>query len=216
MKDEFVKKLRDSYAVKKSDIRGRLKEFKEIYESGSEEKLFEELCFCIFTAGASAKMGVTSVEAARDILAEGSLGSLKRKLKGVHRFHNKRPEYVIHTREYLKQEHGFKLRELIFSNDDPIGRRDFLAKNKNIKGIGYKEASHFLRNIGFSGYCILDKHILVTMHEIGLIKNSKPPGKRDDYLKIEKKLLEFSEQVGIHIDELDLLLWSEKTGEILK
>lgn len=216
MKDEFMKKLRDSYAEKKTDIRARLGEFKEIYQSGTDEKLFEELCFCIFTAGASAKMGVTSVEASREILVEGSLSRLKHKLKGVHRFHNKRPEYVIHTRDYLQREHGFKIRDLIFSKQDPIERRDFLAKNKNIKGIGYKEASHFLRNIGFSGYCILDKHILVTMHEIGLIKSSKPPGKRDDYLKIEKKLLKFSDEVGIHIDELDLLLWSEKTGEILK
>lgn len=216
MKDEFVKKLRDSYVEKKPEIKKRLREFKEIYDSGSDEKLFEELSFCIFTAGASAKMGLSSVEAARDLLIDGSLTKLKRRLRGVHRFHNKRPEYVIHTREYLKSEHGFKLRELILSKKDPFERRDFLAKNKNIKGIGYKEASHFLRNIGYSGYCILDKHILNTMHEIGILTGSKPPAKRDDYIKTEIKLLKFSNEIGIHIDELDLLLWSEKTGEILK
>ena len=216
MREEFIEKLKHAYTEKRPDIRKRLSEFREIYDSGTDERIFEELTFCIFTAGASAKMGLRSVEASRDVLVEGSLGKLRQRLKGVHRFHNKRPEYVVHTREYLKNAHGFELRDLILSIDDPIERRDFLAGNKNIKGIGYKEASHFLRNIGFSGYCILDKHILNTMHDLGIIKSAKPPAKRADYLAIEKKLLNFADEVGIHIDELDLLLWSEKTGEILK
>jgi N-glycosylase/DNA lyase len=91
-----------------------------------------------------------------------------------------------------------------------------LAKNKNIKGIGYKEASHFLRNIGFSGYGILDKHILNTLYEFKVINNPKPPSTRDKYLYTEEKLKGLAEILEIHMDELDLLLWSEKTGEILK
>ncbi len=134
----------------------------------------------------------------------------------MHRFPNARPRYIIQTREYLKNEHDFKIRDLILSYKDPIERRDFFAKNKNIKGIGFKEASHFLRNIGFSGYAILDKHILNTLQELKIIKDSKPPSTRDKYIEIEEKLKGFADDVGIHIDEMDLLLWSEKTGEILK
>jgi len=210
------KKLRNSYVEKKSQIRNRLAEFREIYHSGTDERIFEELVFCICTAGASAKMGLKSIEAARDILVDGSLKKLRRSLTGVHRYPNKRPEYIIYTREYLKSEYGFKLKELINSLEDPIERREFFAANKNIKGIGYKESSHFLRNIGFSGYGILDKHILNTMHEFEIIESTKPPSKRNDYLAIEKSFIQLSEDVGIHVDELDLLLWSEKTGEILK
>jgi len=138
------------------------------------------------------------------------------RLDGVHRFPNARPAYIIHTREYLKSEHNFKIKDLLKSFQDPLQRRDFFAKNKNIKGIGYKESSHFLRNIGFSGYAILDKHILNTLYELKVIKSTKPPTTRDKYLETEDKLKEFAYSIGIHIDELDLLLWSEKTGEIVK
>lgn len=36
------------------------------------------------------------------------------------------------------------------------------------------------------------------------------------YLEIDNILKIISKDIGINIDELDLLLWSEKTGEILK
>ena len=208
--------LKQAYAKKKSTIRSRLNEFRKIGEEADDNQLFEELSFCICTAGASAKMGLKSVEAMRDILPTGSLKRLQNRLDGVHRFPNARPAYIVHTREYLKKQHGFKIRELLSSFDNPLERRDFLAKNKNIKGIGYKEASHFLRNIGFSGYAILDKHILNTLYELKVIKNPKPPATRDKYIYAERKLIEFADKLEIHMDELDLLLWSEKTGEILK
>lgn len=208
--------LKQSYKKKRSDIRARLDDFRKIIAHADDNQLFEELAFCICTAGASAKMGLRSLEAMRDSLPNGSLNRLQRELDGVHRYPNARPRYIIHTREYLKNEHNFKIKELILSFEDPLERRDFFAKNKNIKGIGYKEASHFLRNIGFSGYAILDKHILNTLCERGIINDPKPPATRDKYLEIEDKLKVFADNIGIHIDELDLLLWSDKTGEILK
>jgi len=138
-----------------------------------------------------------------------------------------------HTREYLRREHGLRLRELIESFHDPLERRDFFARNKDIKGIGYKESSHFLRNIGYGGYAILDKHILNTLSELGVIASPKPPGTRDRYIAVEDaspkppgtrdryiavedSLRHFAGEIGIPMDELDLLLWSEKTGEVLK
>jgi len=208
--------LKQAYTQKKRLIRARLNDFQKIIRTADDNRLFEELTFCICTAGASAKMGLKSVDAMRDILPNGSLSKLRKRLDGVHRYPNARPTYIIHTREYLKREYDFKIKDLLKSFEDPIERRDFLAKNKNIKGIGYKESSHFLRNIGFSGYAILDKHILNTLYELKIIKSPKPPTTREKYVEIEDKLKEFSNNLGIHIDELDLLLWSEKTGEILK
>lgn len=208
--------LKQTYIEKKLAIRSRLNEFRKIREEADDNRLFEELTFCICTAGASAKMGLKSVEAMRDILPNGSLKSLRERLDGVHRFPNARPAYIVHTREYLKREHKFKIKDLLESFNGPLERRDFFAKNKDIKGIGYKESSHFLRNIGFSGYAILDKHILNTLYELKVIKSPKPPTTRDKYLYTEKKLVEFSDRIELQMDELDLLLWSEKTGEILK
>ena len=104
----------------------------------------------------------------------------------------------------------------IESLEDKIELRGFFATSKGVKGIGYKEASHFLRNIGFKGYAILDKHVLRSLHEYGVIDNPKPPTSGKKYLEIEAKMKEFAKEIDIDFDDLDLLLWSNKTGEILK
>ena len=91
---------------------------------------------------------------------------------------------------------------------------DYFAAN--IKGIGYKEASHYLRNIGFFGNAILDKHILKTLFEFGIIVSPNPPSTKKKYLATEEIMRNFAEEIRIDFDELDLLLWSNKTGEILK
>jgi N-glycosylase/DNA lyase len=105
---------------------------------------------------------------------------------------------------------------MIDSFDCRDARRDFFAKNKGIKGLGYKEASHFLRNIGYPGYAILDKHILNSLREMGIIGKGMRPATREGYRAIEQRLERFSREIGIDMDHLDLLLWSRKTGEILK
>jgi N-glycosylase/DNA lyase len=95
-------------------------------------------------------------------------------------------------------------------------RRDFLAANRSVRGIGYKEASHFLRNIGYRGYAILDKHVLTRLAELGVLESSKRPATKKGYVAAEEKLKSFADSIGIDFDELDLLLWYTKTGEILK
>ena len=109
-----------------------------------------------------------------------------------------------------------RLRERLKSFRDPFERRDWLATEPRIKGVGYKEASHYLRNIGFKGYGILDKHIVRCLAELGVIESPKPPTGRNRYLETEARMRQFAGNVGINFDELDLVLWSMKTGEVLK
>jgi N-glycosylase/DNA lyase len=109
-----------------------------------------------------------------------------------------------------------KLRKKLQSFGCHYERRDWLVREKGIKGLGYKEASHFLRNVGFSGYAILDKHVLRCLHELKIIDEPKPPSTRSRYLTVEAKLKQLAENARIDFDELDLVLWSMKTGEILK
>jgi N-glycosylase/DNA lyase len=97
-----------------------------------------------------------------------------------------------------------------------VERRDWLARERRVKGLGYKESSHFLRNVGFRGYAILDKHILRSLAELGVISSPEPPATRKRYLETEDRLRAFSRSVQIDFDELDLILWSMKTGEVLK
>src|SRR4030095_13875714 len=101
---------------------------------------------------------------------------------GAHRFPNARPEYVVSTRAYLQKSFSMRLRERLNSFRDTLDRRDWLAQEPQIKGLGYKEASHFLRNVGFKGYGILDKHIVRCLAELGAIDSSKPPTSRASYL----------------------------------
>ncbi len=213
---EFITELRRDYRSKKREIERRLAEFRAVYERG-DEAIFEELCFCILTAGSSARMGLRTVEALRDILLTGTEKELQKRAQ-VHRvrFWRLRPAYIYRTREYLRDRYDMKLQKLLESFDDPRERRDFLATNRSIKGLGFKEASHFLRNIGFQGYAILDKHIVNSLREMGIIDKRLTPASRKGYLAIEERLTRFSREIGIDMDHLDLLLWSRKTGEILK
>jgi N-glycosylase/DNA lyase len=109
-----------------------------------------------------------------------------------------------------------RLRDQLESFRDPVERRDWLAGERRIKGLGYKESSHFLRNIGFKGYAILDKHIARCLAELSVIDSPKPPATRTRYLETEARMRSFASEIAIDFDELDLLLWSMKTGEILK
>jgi N-glycosylase/DNA lyase len=108
------------------------------------------------------------------------------------------------------------LRKRLRSFRDPFERRDWLAQEKEVKGLGYKEASHFLRNIGIKGHAILDKHVMRCLAEVGVIDSPKPPSTRKKYLAVEQELIRFAKDIRIDFDELDLVLWSMKTGEILK
>lgn len=189
-----------------------------MWERGSDERLWEELVYCIFTAGASARMGLRSVEAVRHLLPRGSREEMTRALTqaGAHRYPAARPGYIVVTRDYLREDCEMRLRERLTSFSDPLARRDWLARTRRIKGLGYKEASHFLRNVGLRGYAILDKHILRSLAELGVVESPEPPATRARYLETEGRLQQFASDVRIDFDELDLVLWSMKTGEILK
>lgn len=176
------------------------------------------MVYCIFTAGASARMGYKSVDAIRSLLKNGGKGQMTAALKkaGAHRFPVARPAYIVSTREFLQADCRMRLREKLLGFSDPIARRDWLAQESRIKGLGFKESSHFLRNIGFRGYAILDKHVVRCLGDVGLVELVKPPQTRARYLQLENQLRDFAVAIGIDFDELDLVLWSMKTGEVLK
>ncbi len=149
---------------------------------------------------------------------EGKREEMTQALKqaGAHRFPVARPHYIVMTRDYLRERWGMELRNALRSFSNPLERRDWLAQDARIKGLGYKEASHFLRNIGIKGHAILDKHVLSCLAELEVVETPKPPTTRAGYLEIEERLSLFARQVRIDFNELDLVLWSIRTGEILK
>jgi N-glycosylase/DNA lyase len=213
-----VDRIRATHKARRKEIRARLAEFEEVWRIGSDARLWEELAYCIFTAGASARMGMNAIEAVRPLLWEGGPEEMTWAIRkaGAHRFPVARPGYIVVARSYLREYCGMGLRERLNSFSSSIERRDWLAQEKRIKGLGYKEASHFLRNIGLKGHAILDKHVLRCLSELRVIEHSKPPGTRARYLEIQEKLHHVARDLKIDFDELDLVLWSMKTGEVLK
>jgi N-glycosylase/DNA lyase len=211
-----IEKIKTAHSERREEILERLSEFEAVWQTGTDERLWEEMVFCFFTGGCSARMGIRSVEAVKPILLSGNHAELADALRGRHRYPNARAGYIVASREFLQEHCDLRLRKKLQSFTDDFERRDWLVKEKRIKGLGYKEASHYLRNIGFKGYAILDKHILRSLAELGIIDDPKPPNTRLKYLTVEEKLKNLAEITEIDFDELDLVLWSLKTGEILK
>jgi len=229
---EDIEKLKVEFGNKKNKIKERLQQFEKFFnepyswfyhnnnlvllqvETNEDHRIFEELCFCIFTANTSAEMGLKAIDAVRNVLITGTPDDMTRRLEGIYRFNNVRPAYIIHARDHLKNNLNFELKKKIISFENGNEKRDYFVAN--IKGLGMKEASHFLRNVGFKGYAILDKHIINSLHEFGILNTNEKPKNNKEYLEIEQKFIDFSKQVGIDMDEMDLLLWSRKNGRILK
>lgn len=211
-----IDKIKRTYESRSVEIKQRLADFENVRHSADDGRIWEEMVFCFFTGGCSAKMGLRSVEAVRPLLINGSQPKLAKALTGVHRYPNARSKYIVQSREFIVSEMNWAIKAKLDSFECRLERRDWLVSEKGIKGLGYKEASHFLRNIGYKGYAILDKHVLNCLAELKIINDPKPPNSRARYLSTEEKLEQLTSETGIDLDEMDLVLWSMKTGEILK
>ncbi len=198
--------LKLEYSKRKQKINKRLAEFKEFQDKPAEE-LFIELCFCLCTpmSKASRVMKVVN-EKNKDILLNGSIKQVSNLLKGYARFHNNKARNIVCARNYIPD-----LKKL---PKDGKEARQWLVKN--ICGISLKESSHFLRNIGYKHLAIIDIHIIRTLHSLGVFKTENRPKNEKEYENLEKQIEIFANQLKIDMDELDMLIWSIKTGIILK
>lgn len=197
-------------SLKKSEVgrkvRSRMKAF-EAMRSKPGEEWFSELCFCILTANAKSRtaIAVQSELGHKGFMQLSHAALVRNLLKNKHRFHNTKAERIIKAREWK----GIK--RILSSMDDP---RPWLVEN--IHGYGWKEASHFLRNVGYTDYAIIDRHVLNILKENKILQEipkSIPPKK---YLSIEKELKKVADAVNLSQAELDLYLWYMKGGDVLK
>ncbi len=192
-------------------VRNRVDEFLDIKQMDTE-KWFEELTYCLLTAYSSARMGQLCVDALcdSDILLHGKLDQIEEILKNQgHRFPQKRAEYIFNARLYTPI-----LKKTIQNFTDIKNAREWLAKN--IKGLGWKESSHFLRNVGYLEVAIIDRHIISNMVEYGILEERPKSITKRKYLDYERILDEVARKVGITLGEMDLYLWYRKTGKVLK
>ena len=198
--------------LKKDDIskiiQNRIKEFSSIKKCGTA-KIFKELCFCIMTANCGAEKCIE----VNDRIDKGFLNlseeELVNKFKEFgYRFPNIRAKYIVDARNYISE-----LESIINSNIDEIKLREWVVKN--FKGLGYKEASHFLRNIGYRNLAIIDFHIVDLLVKYDLIEKPKSMTKKK-YLEIENVLKQIGRELHLDMAKLDLYLWYKETGKVLK
>ena len=209
-----MKNLISAYHRKRDKIKQRLKEFQRLNKARDED-IFAELCFCILTPQSKAVQCDRAIKELKKsgLLFTGCRRAIRNKLKGV-RFPNNKASYLVAGRKALANGKGIDIKNRL-DVADSFKTRDWFVKN--IKGLGYKEASHFLRNIGFGkDIAILDVHILRNLARYKVIK--KPPKNlsKSRYLSIENKLRDFSRKIKIPMEELDLLFWSNETGYIFR
>ena len=211
----MISDLLKRYEVKKTEIKKRLDEFRKIKDM-EDEIIFAELAFCLCTPQSKATTCWNAVQALvkNNLLYSGEKDQIKPFLNAV-RFNENKSNYIIEARELFSDGNKLNMKKLIGSSKDPYKLREWLAEN--INGMGMKESSHFLRNIGIgNGLAILDVHILKNLKRYGVIEDMPKSLNKKKYLEIEDKMKKFAEDVGIQIDELDLLLWSEETGFVFK
>ncbi|MBI2675825.1 MAG: N-glycosylase/DNA lyase [Candidatus Aenigmarchaeota archaeon] len=208
---ENIGHLLDLYRLKKEDIRAKLDSFRA-FKSKTKDDIFLELCFCLLTPQSKA---LAADKAMKQLVQHGFPHNFDIRLSGKIlknsgvRFHKNKSACLSLARDrHMKND-------LRFPIGQPIESREWLVDS--IKGMGYKEASHFLRNIGYGeDLAILDRHILRNLEGLGVIEESPKSMTRRKYMEIEGRMREFASRLGIGLAELDLLLWSKETGFIFK
>jgi N-glycosylase/DNA lyase len=192
-----INKLKKSKPLKQI-VSQRIKEFQ------NTKDWFSELCFCIMTANARADKAI-EMQRTTDFCALPQQ-QLAKRFRGKIRFHKNKASYICQARKFrdIKQ---------ILAGRSEHEAREWLVKN--IKGIGMKESSHFLRNTGSTNVAILDRHILSLLKQYKIL-NKIPPLTKKNYLAIEKKMLRIAKASNLSVAELDLYLWFLKTGKVLK
>jgi N-glycosylase/DNA lyase len=208
-KIKLLDEVEHHYLIYKEAIRVRLLEFQSVLPS----EYFYELTYCLLTPQSSAAHAEQAVAQLRDAgFRSQNIDPepfLRRKEYYI-RFHRTKTRHLLHMKEQFS-DIAQKLSEPASASD----LREWLVMH--IIGLGYKEATHFLRNIGKNdGLAILDRHILRMLERLGVVDSIPNSISKKHYLEIEQRFKIFAHSIGIVLDELDLVFWSMNTGEIRK
>lgn len=213
---EPEEQIRAVYQKIREKVLSRIEDFRNVWREGQEEDIFAELVFCILTPSSRARSAWSALEALKhnNLILYGAFEQVSPYLNTV-RFKNKKALFIIRARKLFLVNDRISIREKILQFPSVYDKRDWLVSN--VDGIGYKEASHFLRNIGFTDeITILDRHILKNLSLYGVIEEVPGSLSKKRYLDIEKSMIRFSEMLNIPVSHLDFILWFKETGDVFK
>jgi len=196
----FFREARRLAAENRATLEAKRREFK-----ANRKRMLGELAFCMLTPQSSmlkCKAAVRLLES-KGLFGRGGEKRIARALKGKTRFHNNKARYIAQAREKFDARGFLKIR-------GTKQKREWLVKN--FKGLGYKEASHFLRNVGFLDVAIVDRHVANTLEKYGLAKPAKTISKKE-YLRLERAVERAAAKVGLETGIFDLLLFVMDAAE---
>ncbi len=211
-KNNLPEYLKETYEKHIDEIKFRLNEFQDIRTRNNPELYFYEFCFCILTPQSNVK---NAILVQRKLIELDFLNSKFNPIEILYdkenyiRFHNVKSKRLLAAIDF------FPILLDILANSGSKFEKRILIKN-NFNGIGMKESSHFLRNIGYKNLAILDRHILRHLQKCNIIDKINLPSSEKKYLEIEKKFSEFCDAINISIDIMDFLFFSNSTGRVLK
>ena len=225
MDKEYAKHLMEIYKDKvlHERMKRRLEYFERVFKRDNDKRLFAELAFCICTPQTKARSGAAAIIDLynNNLLFKGSAEKVANILIKHVRFHNMKAENIVLARKLYFPNEKFVLKDRIneaLKNDTMVELRNELAKE--VKGYGLKEASHFLRNIGFGQkIAILDRHIMRVMDKLSILPEGMTPKTsltKNNYLQCESNLVEYSKSEKIPMEYLDFVFWYDATNDIFK
>ena len=171
--DELLSIIKEESKNIANTVKKRINEFEE--KRKNEKEIFKELCFCLLTANFNAEKAIKIQNEINDGFLNYDEKSLSKKLRELgYRYPNVRAKYIVEARKKFNE-----IMAIIKEKRNEREIREWLVKN--IKGLGYKEASHFLRNIGYKNVAIIDFHILNILQKFNLITNKPKTLTRKTY-----------------------------------
>jgi N-glycosylase/DNA lyase len=220
-------KIHDT-VLKVSNEAKRLLPQKRVYRS--ERKLLEELIFCILSSQERYEIAL----AASKRLTDGTLDLSPRTEIDLTRLYDEVSHILSQPFSYKigpvsrsakirsgkRKTHfivdtvgkiglgGSTIRQLVDSGSNSSDTREKIVNA--IAGIGPKQASMFLRNIGLCvDLAILDKHVVDYMNIMALMNPSKFNFSRlNEYEEAESRLQAYAFQYGVEMLHLDIAIWT--------
>jgi N-glycosylase/DNA lyase len=196
----------------------------------SEKKLLSELVLCILSSQEKYEVALAIMKELQkqNVLRVPRNKTEFREIKSKVKSTLQNPvEYKLNERTYSRRLRFFVKKaqyitdtiENIYLNNLTI--LEILRQEKCIQetrkriinysyGLGPKQASMFLRNIGYhTEFAVLDKHVIDYMKLIGLITVSKTSFSNiSTYQKMEMKLKSYAESFNLNLLHLDLAIWT--------
>ncbi|HOV92302.1 MAG TPA: hypothetical protein PLC04_04385 [Candidatus Kapabacteria bacterium] len=207
-KNEIIDKYFEIYGQFHTEIDTRIDDFAKV----PPERYFYELAYCICTPMSKAENALqVQMKLQKYDFIQHPFNPVKILSDPQHyiRFHNQKAKYIMENMEQFEQ-----IQKILDDDIDNFSKRNMLAKK--VRGFSLKESSHFMRNIGYKGLAILDRHILRNLKELELIEKDFKINNWKDYFKVEKIYKDFAEHIYFDSDILDLVLWAKETGKVIK